>query len=244
MAGSRKTELPVGTRAGMTVARARRLAARTGESRSRTSQVYAVIGAVVVAGMAAYGILGAGQQGTDADLVVAAVGSAAEPAASTKTDNAAATANAPETMAVTLAPEVNAPEATAPMPTELATAATSLEPATEVQPVDRASISTAECINRVEGMLKTLHAAVSTDESWAKQQQGVTELVQATLDCEDAGFQIAGSLELLGSGLADLKVAWDRDQKVLALAMIDRSELTVTETSAVLDENTIQFVIR
>jgi hypothetical protein len=244
MASSRKTELPAGTRAGMTVARAQRLAAKTGEGRSRGPQVYAVIGAAVVVGMAAYGILGAGQQGSNAELAVAAVGPAVDPVVAPQIEASAATTDAPETVAVNLAPEVSAPEAPAPMPTGVVATATDLDAATEARPTDLASASTTECINRVEGMLKTLHASVSTDESWAKQQQGVTDLVQATLDCEDAGFQVAGSLELLGSGLADLKVAWDRDQKVLALAMIDRSDLTVTETTAVLDENTIQFVIR
>ena len=238
MSGAAKNRLPSGVRAGMTLARAERLATKAGEGGGRAAQISVALGALMVVGMAAYGVLG-----TEARTSEAVAGLAAGPevaAAESSVDVGKLALSAPAGESDT-PPALAAPAAGS---VELASAgaeagALALDPAPEL-----AVAAALPCVQRIEGLLVSLHDSVATDGSWDRQQLGVTELVQATLDCDAAGFQVAGSLELLGSGLADLKVEWDRDAKVLGLAMIDRAEASAVETTMARDDKTIKFVIR
>jgi hypothetical protein len=241
MARGKKAELPSQGRAGMSMARAERLVAKTQTRANKSSRVFVALGLATVAGMTAYGVLGAKGNGPAQGMQAYA---ASEPDV--------AIAPVPATVEMSAQPTLPAGtaevEATLAMvrDADLAGADVPVDAIPETSPPAPAenTIASAECVDVIEGLLVSLRTSAAADGSWTTQQDGLTRLVQATLDCEGAGFRIAGSLELVGSGIADLKVHWDREGKVLDLAMIDRTEGSVVEEAAVLDDTSIQFVIR
>jgi hypothetical protein len=131
-----------------------------------------------------------------------------------------------------------------PSTTDVAPAPVAVAADASVKAPPETAKASATCVDKIEEMLVNLRTSAETDESWSTQQEELTGLVQATLDCEGAGFRVAGSLELVGSGLADLKVHWDRNSKVLDLAMIDRVEGSAAKQPAQPDDKAIEFVIR
>ncbi|MEO1678364.1 MAG: hypothetical protein AAFU80_09420 [Pseudomonadota bacterium] len=101
-----------------------------------------------------------------------------------------------------------------------------------------------DCVQSIEDKVASLRSATSGDDAWAAQQGNVAALVQATLDCSHAQLEIAGSLELLGTDLADLRISWDREDWNLDLAMIDGLGQLEAGPDPASDATTIQFVIR
>ncbi len=196
-------------RAGLPLARAQRLAARTGSTSAGGPRAFLALGILSAGAIFAYGAMRpVGPAAVPAVFVAAAdaAGSAAGAAASAAGERAAP--------AAALAPvEVAAPAA---MPA---------------------------CISTIEAQLDVLRAAAA-GTGWSSQQQNVSKLVQDTLDCSDAKLQIDGSLELIGSGLADLRVRWDRADWTLNLAMIELSAAPAATDGGVADGQAIEFVIR
>ncbi|MGL4237588.1 hypothetical protein [Tabrizicola sp.] len=220
-------------RAGMPLARAERLAAKTETRSSASPRFYAALGFAAIAGLVGYGVV---QNGHDAGMPELALAVA-------KTDAAAPAAamspEAPVSLATAASPIEAMPttEASAAPSEALPMVASAAEPSTAVA-------ASASCLDTIEGLLASLQSAAATDGRWATQQDGLGKLVQATLDCEEADFRVAGSIELAGSGLADLKIRWDRESKVLDLAMIDSFAEPPTQEPASSDDQAIEFVIR
>jgi hypothetical protein len=236
--GKKPEHLPSG-RAGLSMARAERLVAKTQIRGTRSPQAFVALGLATVAGMTAYGVLsGTGlDRGEDVMVFATAEAGAVAPAASIVT-----TATVPlETTVPTGRAVASAVDAEAVVQTS---AAPEENPAAIVASADSPTVSTG-CIDQIEDLLVSLQSSATVADSWSTQQDGLTSLVQATLDCESAGFRVAGSLELLGSGLADLKVHWDRESKVLDLAMIDRTDAPIAANDiSSTDASSIEFLIR
>jgi hypothetical protein len=245
MGRSNKNVLPLSGRAGMSMARAERLVARTQTRGSKSSQAFIAMGIAAVAGMTAYGVISGKMQQRNEEVMVFAAAEAASvavtPAPSTAVQGGTKTA------VQSSAPIVGSEQTDAPVAAGASTetVAFATEPGTTAEAVTAQSETASPgCVDKIEGLLVSMRSAATQDGSWASQQEGLTKLVQTTLDCESAGFRVAGSLELVGSGLADLKVHWDREGKVLDLAMIDRTSAPTVEVTPVSDDSSIEFVIR
>jgi hypothetical protein len=221
MTRRRDTDGAGGQRAGLSVARAQRLSAKTAAPEGQGGRVLAGLGFLAIAGLVGLGIL----------FVNA-------PEAVTEVAAAEAAPTAPEAIAAALPkPEPAAVE----MPVAVAAA----EPIAAAEAIpEPLPVAAAPCVQTIEALLASLGTAASKDERWSAHEGDLNQLVQATLDCEDAGFRVAGSLELVGSGLADLKVRWDRKEKILDLAMVDRPADASARPPVRLDEAGVEFVIR
>jgi hypothetical protein len=245
MGRSKKTELPVSGRAGMSIARAERLVARTQTRGSKSSQAFVALGLAAVAGMTAYGVISGSTQQRGEDVMVFAAAEAGS-AASTVAPSVELTADAKPAVQSS-APVVESAQANAPAASVASTEVVTLAAetgTTAAASTAQSDTASAGCVDTIEGLLVSMQSAATQDGSWASQQEGLTQLVQTTLDCESAGFRVAGSLELVGSGLADLKVHWDREGKVLDLAMIDRTNAPTADVAPASDDSSIEFVIR
>lgn len=100
------------------------------------------------------------------------------------------------------------------------------------------------CVARVEARLADLHATAQTEEARAARQDGLSRLVQATLDCRAAGLEIEGSLELAEMGLADIRVTWQRDSSRLRLTVVDDVPAGGAQVAFSEDGLPVEFVIR
>lgn len=99
------------------------------------------------------------------------------------------------------------------------------------------------CVQAIESQLAKLQTVALTKEQPADYRQ-VGVLVQNAFDCSDASLKIDGSLELLGTGMANLRVQWNRVDRALHLSMIDQSATAPVADPAVAEGRAIEFVLR
>lgn len=116
-----------------------------------------------------------------------------------------------------------------------------VEPQTVFLPVDS---SHPACVQSVEARLNTLHKATLSEAHWSKQQSALSDLVQSALDCNEARLKIRGSIELIGTNMADVSVRWDRNSWTLDLNMIDNIEEQAALTTPGITDDAVEFVIR
>lgn len=230
MAKLRQTDQQVGRRAGVSLARAQRLAGKTSTADSVAPRLYVGVGALAIVGLVGYGIYEGTQASAAPDSNLIASISTGTPADVTA-PIAGAASSAPAYALVEGAEAVVSPTS-APVPD-----------APVAQPREIVA-AVPGCVETIERKIDVIRSAAAGENDWNVQQENVTALVQATLDCSDAQLEIAGSLELLGTDLADLRIRWDREDWNLDLAMIDGADLPGEEAAADPEAKTIQFVIR
>lgn len=100
------------------------------------------------------------------------------------------------------------------------------------------------CIQRIESRLVSLHAATRSGPEWNNRVNDVSQLVQTTLDCSHAGLQVIGSLELAGTGIADLRVSWNLETWTLDLAVVDSTNRDADLQVASASDQSIEFVVQ
>ncbi|MEM9973940.1 MAG: hypothetical protein AAF771_07135 [Pseudomonadota bacterium] len=257
MSGKHVTKTAAAQRAGVPLARAQRLAKATKSASFGTPWVYTAIGLLSAAGLAGYGVIaGSGATSRPAGTVTTAelaneqvpnssgaLASLSDGAARGFSDLASETGAAVpspglNTIANVDAREVDTGSSTAPS-SQLAPPAEVVRVSTVFEPVTGPS-----CIAEVERNILGLSNLMDVDEPLEEQKGALAALVQSTLDCQDARLQIAGSLELFGSGLADLRVHWDRSGWNLDLAMVDSTFGPSGAQSMKADDALVEFVVR
>lgn len=236
----RQTDKQVGRRAGVSLARAQRLAGKTNAADSTSPRIYVGLGVAAIAGLVGYGLYAPNDASasllsqTDTGFEPQIAAPVPGPAASAS--NVADLTDAPAPNAVrspdtepfrtaSLGETSNAPQPSALAPREIV-------------------VAVPDCVRSIDERVEMLRSTASENDDWSEQQDNVTALVQATLDCSHAQLEIAGSLELLGTDLADLRIRWNRDDWNLDLAMIDSFSQSEAGPDPASDPSTIQFVIR
>lgn len=239
MADKRQIDGAPGRRAGMPLARAQRLVEHTNEARGGMSKAIVGLGIVSVGTLIGVGLMEGERSGANAAVGDAAIASAPQPAApGTPPVEQEAIATLPA------APEADPLPMSAPDP-----APSSQSEGTVVASLEEPAVAAIEpsgpyCIQVIETQLLDLRASAANDAAWDAKQDDVAQLVQSALDCREAGLEITGSLELIDTPVADLKVTWDRDAWSLALVMIDSAEPTDPTPSESDSGRSIEFVVR
>lgn len=228
MAGQQIMESPA-WRAGMPLARAQRLAARTGGTSAATPRAYLALGILSVAAIIG---LGAAQ-----GIPPAAGPADATPLPAPVAGVPAPTEEAPAPPAATIVAAADPASGLVQVAADPAEG--TVQAAAGPVVIAAPAATMAGCVGAIDGRVGLLRASAGT--GWSAQRDGVLELLQSALDCRDARLEIAGSLELLGSDLADLRVRWNAAERALNLAVVDR---TATPPAAVAEGDAIEFVIR
>lgn len=240
MAKLRQTDFQVGRRAGVSLARAQRLAGKTSSAGTTPSRVYVSLGILAIGGFVGYGLY-ASENTSEHPILQAGAAEVTEAPVSGSAPNALALAlSTPPAMADTSSEPLPSPELQ-PIEEALEVADT---PDSPIPADSEVVVALPDCVQSIEDKVASLRSATSGDDAWAAQQGNVAALVQATLDCSHAQLEIAGSLELLGTDLADLRISWDREDWNLDLAMIDGLGQLEAGPDPASDATTIQFVIR
>ena len=220
-------------RAGVPLARAERLAAQTSSTSGGKGKLALLAG---VLGLAVVGV-----------AVFSLSPESTAPTSQTVADSrqAAVTPAAPVTdinPTVAVDPDPAPPASTAPSPAQAAPT---------VAPVEQ-RVTQAACITAIEANLLALRdkSLLATSAPWPGKQDEINTLVQYVLDCSDGSIEMIGSMELVGSGLANLLVSWDRFAFTLQLRTVPKPAMmgedpdemanTYTETS----DRRISFLIR
>lgn len=205
-------------RAGLPLARAQRLAAEA-DSRARKGKANVLYG-IGVLGVAA--LVGAGMMSREAGFETTA--------------NASEQTRAEEPI-VAAAP--SQPE-TLPVPKAVA------QPESQTAPVVPASISVdrtqPQCVQAIETRLDALYQLGATGKPGV--ESAIRGLVQTALDCDNTQLRITGSMELIGTGLADVRVRWGRADWLLDLAMVETADRQATPPAAIINDSSVEFVIR
>ncbi|MEO0918325.1 MAG: hypothetical protein AAFY31_15290 [Pseudomonadota bacterium] len=228
MTSNVKDRATAGQRAGLPLARAQRLTAETQKrARKGSAGLLYGVGILGVAGLVAFGV--SSEQN------------------STSTQTAAIQTPLPEQ------PAIGAADATPPSVTSAQTAgvvqaavpsseaALAASPTVTSLPID---VSHPACVQSVETRLNTLHEMTANQTHWSQQQNALSDLVQAALDCNDTRLKIVGSIELIGTNMADVRVRWDRNNWTLDLNMIDNIEQQAALSATGITDDAVEFVIR
>ncbi len=224
MTNASKDRVTAGQRAGLPLARAQRLTAETQKRARRggTGVLYG-IGIFSVAGLVGFGVM----TGQAPDPVQVA---SLQTSASDAAFDAPTTITASDTVVDAIASVADAPNEFVPE-----------APVTTSIPIDQ---NDPACVRSVETRLNSLHEMAVTDVHWSRQQDALSNLVQAALDCSETRLKIVGSIELIGTDMADVRVRWDRNNWTLDLNMIDNIEQQSALASPGITEQAVEFVIR
>ncbi|MEO0669547.1 MAG: hypothetical protein AAFZ99_16665 [Pseudomonadota bacterium] len=242
-------------RAGLPLARAKRLKTQTDAlTKSRSGGIFG-LSVLSVSAIVAIGVLDDGKGGYAfakdlAGLNWSDVTGAFGPAETSFPPEALVTAPEPLNIEdpaelTSLAPQVIAPVAPA------ITDSTKPEPtATPTQPV--AALASAApllpspdapaCVQAVESRLGSLSLSAQQMVPWIDLQDELGTLVQSTLDCDAAGVQIVGSLALAATEFADIRLRWDRDAYILELATVAHD--AADRQMALVDTRSVELVFR
>ena len=205
-------------RAGLPLARAKRLAAETDRQarKGRVGVLYG-FGLLGVAGLVGLGVMSS-EPATQANGSVALATIAQAPAA-------AAAPSLPDALPVA------APDPT-PEPDQAVLTSIPVDP---TQPA---------CVQAVETRLDALYQ-MSRAEADASGVEGAMQgLVQAALDCDKTQLRITGSMELIGTNLADIRVRWGRANRLLDLAMVEIADRQAERPVADIGDDLVEFVVR
>lgn len=239
----RKAQSAAGQRAGMPLARAKRLAEQTNKVSFGAPWVYTTVGLVAVAGLVGYGLIGGT---TFAPATGANVASASVTPRALSTPAPAGT-DAPAPTVAATEPQADMPAFAAADPVDPdieAEAVAAAEPAATTPETEFVPVAAPGCIANIEEQLLALSSLAASGDPTEADQGALSSLVQSTLDCTDAQLKIAGSLELFGSGLADLRVQWDRTDWSLDLAMIDSAFWSENDQAVTANDARVEFVVR
>jgi len=240
-----------GKRAGLPLARARRLAENAESKMGRGPSVVVATGLLSVAAIVAVGVMpGNTARNLDIDSVAAVTDQASVPAPNSS-------------RRPVQRPEITA-EVTTPKPAETADQATEIpanptaqapvtvsvdppaQPVPEVEAAVEANSTSTDpyCIQMIRAKVVSLQADTHAGSGWDSHQHNVSQLVQSTLDCSHAGLQVTGSLELAGTGIADLRVRWNLDSWTLDLAVVDSNTPEADLQLAGDPDQSIEFVVQ
>lgn len=224
-----------GRRAGLPLARAQRLAAET-ERRAGKGRagVYGAVGVLSVAGLVVFGLMSDASNDRSA-AVTPSVASVAPPLVAEPRQSASTAAVIPSESTPT--PQV---------PVASSTARDTVSGAAEPMRLTSVPVNASNpaCVQAVETRLSALYQVSDKGNEWAGLEEAIGNLVQAALDCDDAQLRITGSMELAGTDLADIRVAWEREDWLLDLEMVDFADRTAALPAAKINEERIEFVIR
>lgn len=228
MTGNVTDRATAGQRAGLPLARAQRLAVETrkGARKGSTGLLYgvallgvsALVGFGLVTEQASPPSSAVASQTTlpEQPLIASPVGSAIADSAVAATETASARVPQLEPVAA-------------------------VQPQTVSLPIDS---NHPACVQSVETRLNTLHETTVTKAHWSTQQSALSDLVQSALDCNEARLKIRGSIELIGTNMADVSVRWDRNSWTLDLNMIDNIEEQAALSAPGITDDAVEFVIR
>ncbi|MBM7069851.1 hypothetical protein [Actibacterium sp. 188UL27-1] len=238
MSGIPKGKVGVGRsrRAGVPLARANRLAEKTaGKAAPRGMWLLAATlsGAVAIA-IVAFGFLASDN---------------ASPTTVTEVTSPAKAAAAVSSVAASKDTDVQPDQA--PPAEGTAQARVERPPTVKAEP----QIFRAACVTAIEANLLALKekSQIAASTPWPNKQDEIGTLIQYVLDCPDSSIDMVGSMELIGSGLADLLISWDRFAFTLELRTVPRNALAAVEADdpaaretnyAEDNERRIRFLIR
>ncbi|WP_299890466.1 hypothetical protein [uncultured Ruegeria sp.] len=249
MAKKRQMDGAPGKRAGLPLARANRLAETAEAKRGRAPSMIVATGLLTVAAIVSVGVMPANTALSTAfdALHGEAVSTSLETPKRPKQRPHNTVENTPlnpETVTETAA----TPSATDMdlLPDVIAKTEPPAQPVLEepVQVVASINPAAPYCIQMIQSRVAALHYVTQTASDWDSRQQDVSRLVQSTLDCSQAGLQIAGSLELAGTGIADLRVRWNLETWTLHLAVVDSAYSESGVQLAGVSDQSIEFVVQ
>lgn len=217
-----------GQRAGLPLARAQRLAAETQKraGKGSASLLYglALLG---VSGLVGFGLF-TEQSSVPSSVVATQTALPEQPLIASPTAPAMAEVSVPVAEIVSAAVK----------PLEMEKSA---EPQAVSLPINS---SHPACVQSVETRLNILHETTVSNAHWSKQQSTLSDLVQSVLDCNETRLKIRGSMELIGTDMADVRVRWDLKNWTLDLNMIDNIEQHPALSTSDTTDGTVEFVIR
>ena len=245
-------------RAGLPLARAKRLKSQTDAlTKSRSGGIFG-LSVLSVSAVVAIGVLDDGKGGYAfaKDLaglnwsdVTGAFGST-EASAPSLPPEALVTAPAPLNVQPPVELTSLAPQEIAPVALTITDTTKPEAIATPAKPV--ASVASAapllpspdapDCVQAVESRLGSLSLSAQQMVPWIDLQDELGTLVQSTLDCDAAGVQIVGSLALAATEFADIRLRWDREAYILELATVAHD--AADRQMALVDTRSVELVFR
>lgn len=216
-------------RAGVSLARAKRLKESTSGNAAVGKGAILAAGAVVIAVGSMVAVAGLGPAEPPAQTTIAAVQPPPAPAPAAESDTL-------ETTAVAATPVVTEP----PVPTaaeQRSEPVLAAAPAAPARPVPT-------CIATIDRLVDEAYSHRGAEHDWPVKRTRLQSLLQAGLNCDDARVEMRGSFEIAQSDLGSVHVMWNRDGYVLRLAVVDSA--TRADHPAILDDanRPVAFVVK